>query len=220
MTAVVFDLDGTLVDSAPDLHAAAAEMTEALGLPTPSRDEIVSYIGNGIPTLVARCLDRAGLAPTDARREEALRRFIASYQKAPAKHTRPYPGVRQTLSKLRADGIALGVCTNKTAGLSWRVLEETGLAPLIAELVGGDTLPVRKPHPEPLRTVVGRLGATHEDAFFVGDSEVDSETAAAANMPFALFTRGYRKSRVSAIAHAFAFDDFAALHIPSRQVIV
>jgi len=211
MRAVVFDLDGTLVDSAPDLHAAAMEMAAGLGLTVPSRRDVVSAIGNGIPTLVARCLDGAGVAPDAPVRQEALRRFVASYEVAPATHTKPYPGVTAALSALKASGIALGVCTNKTAALSWRVLEETGLAPFFAQLVGGDTLPVRKPDPEALRTVYRRLGATRDEVLFVGDSEVDSQTAAAAGVTFALFTRGYRKSPVSAIAHAVAFDDYETL---------
>lgn len=209
MRAVVFDLDGTLVDSAPDLHAAAVEMMQALDLPPPSLAETLSDVGNGIPALVTRSLTRVG-AP-DAQHAEALRHFMTSYQGAPAVLTRPYPGVPEALAALREKDITLGVCTNKPEGMAWQVLEEIGLAGFFAGLVGGDSLPQRKPDAAPLRKVLERLGVAGQAALYVGDSEVDAATAVAAGLPFALFTRGYRKSPVADIAHDHAFDAFEKL---------
>lgn len=209
--AVVFDLDGTLVNSAPDLHAAAAGMAAELDLPAPGLADIVSYMGNGIPALVTQCLDAAGLPPAAPAREAALARFLALYEAAPAALTTPNPGIDGLLSGLRDKGVRLGVCTNKPEGASWQVLRATGLASFFDALVGGDTLPVRKPDPTPLRTVFDRLGAGGFRRVYVGDGEVDAQTAAAAAIPFALFTGGYRKTSVSAIAHDLAFDTFDAL---------
>lgn len=220
MKAAIFDLDGTLVDSAADLHAAAARMMESFGWPVPSPAAVTSYIGNGIPKLVERCLVGEEITYDDGLLTAAYDRFIQFYQQAPATLTHPYPGVAACLEELEQSGWRIGVCTNKTAGLSKSVLEATRLSAWVAVLVGGDTLPVRKPDPAPLHLAMEQLGAASSDAVYIGDSEVDSETAAAAGVRFALFTKGYRKSPIADIAHDFAFEDYSDLrgYLAARQV--
>lgn len=203
--AIVFDLDGTLVDSAPDIHAAAARILAEEGrdpLPLPV---IRSFIGNGVPTLIARVIDAAGLDPDDHGRLTA--RFMAFYDAAPADLTRPFPGVPEALAALAEAGFALGLCTNKPASATRGVLAALGLDRFDV-LVCGDSLTVRKPDPSVLEETFRRLGA---DGIYVGDSEVDAETAKRALRPFALFTGGYRKAAVEAIRHDRSFGAFADL---------
>ncbi|NCU20941.1 HAD family hydrolase, partial [Candidatus Falkowbacteria bacterium] len=120
-----------------------------------------------------------------------------------------YPNVRETLDRLAALGHPLAICTNKPLAPTRAVLAHLGLLPLFQVVLGGDSLPVRKPDPAPLFRVLADLGAPR--AVYVGDSEVDAATAQAAAMPFALFTEGYRKTPVEALPHDVAFSDFTDL---------
>ncbi len=204
----MFDLDGTLVDSAPDIHAVGARTLADLGRPPVTLDQTRAFVGNGAAVFVARCLEATGGAADPALRAEALRLFHAHYEADPAGLTRPYPGVPALLARLRAAGMPMGVCTNKPLRPAQGVLAALDLAGFFGAVVGGDTLPVLKPDPAPLRLTLDRLGADPAAALFVGDSETDAATAQAAGLPLALFTQGYRRSPVAAIPHAFAFDAF------------
>ena len=203
---VIFDLDGTLVDSAPDIHAAGVAMLEEAGLPPVTYEETRSFIGNGMPKLVERMMQATG---ADMRRHELmLRRFLEHYAAAPAERSALYPGVAEAVAALAAE-YPLGICTNKLAGPSRAVLEHFGLLGHFATIVGGDSLPAIKPSPAPLMRAIADLEG--EPALYVGDSEVDAETAEAALVTFALFTGGYRRSAVEAIPHDHAFDRFDEL---------
>ena len=203
--AVVFDLDGTLIDSAPDIHAAAARLLAEEGRAPLSLPVIRSFIGNGVPTLIERVIAAAGLDRADHPR--LTERFMVFYDAAPADLTRPFPGVPEALNRLADAGFALGLCTNKPESATRGVLSALGLD-RFEVLVCGDSLQVRKPDPSVLDETFRRLGA---DGVYVGDSEVDAETAERAVRPFALFTGGYRKTPVEAIRHDRNFADFAEL---------
>lgn len=207
MCAVVFDLDGTLIDSAPDIHSAANRMLVSVGAEPLSLGTITSFVGKGLPNLVARAMEARGVDM--ARHDELSRATLEYYEAASSALTRVYPGVVAALDELRDEGCALGICTNKPEAAARQVLEDLGLARFFPVVLGGDSLPVKKPDPEPLRVVFAALGA--EGGLFVGDSEVDAATAEAAGVPFALFTLGYRKAAVEDLPHRFAFADFTEL---------
>ncbi|MEL6977437.1 MAG: phosphoglycolate phosphatase [Pseudomonadota bacterium] len=217
--AIAFDLDGTLIHSAPDLHAAANELMAALGRAPFSLDQVIGFIGNGVPVLVERALQASGGLSEDGLEAE-IARFRGFYDAAPAALTRPYDGAPELLRRLAAAGAPIGLCTNKPEAPTRAILAALDLAAPFKVIVGGDTLPVRKPDPAPLRRCFERLGAAPAQALYVGDSETDEATAAALGAPFALFTGGYRKKPVEAFEAAFIFDDFAALeaHVFEKTV--
>ncbi|MFN3615085.1 MAG: HAD-IA family hydrolase, partial [Rubrimonas sp.] len=142
-----------------------------------------------------------------AEQARAMAAFHQAYEAQGATLARPYPGALAALDALRAAGVRLGLCTNKPEGAARIVLRDMGIEPLFDAVVGGGALPL-KPAPDMLLAAWAALGARGP---YVGDSETDAETAAAAGAPFALFTRGYRKAGVDELAPAFAFDDFATL---------
>ncbi len=208
MIPIVFDLDGTLIDSAPDIHAAAAKMQEEAGLAPLDLPRIRSFIGNGVPVLVERIMDAHQLDPDASRHEAMTARFLDHYEAAPADLTRPYANVPEMLAELAAADHPLGLCTNKPVGPSRAILEALGLGGFFSAVIGGDSFPLRKPDPMPLCAAFAALGGR---GLYVGDSEVDAATAEAAEVPFLLFTGGYRKTPVEQLRHDAAFDSFGAL---------
>jgi phosphoglycolate phosphatase len=206
----VFDLDGTLIDSAPDIHAAALATLAAEGLPPVTEAQTRSFVGNGAAVLVER-LERAAAGSADPARTARMRaRFMAEYQTAHAL-TRPYPGVVAALDALRADGWRLAICTNKPIGPTHAILSHLGWTGMFDAVFGGDSLAVMKPDPAPLHAAAQALGAG--PLVFVGDSEVDAATARAADVAFALYLGGYLRVPLDDVHHDARFSDWA--HLPA-----
>ena len=189
LKAVLCDLDGTLVDSAEDLRAALNELLAELGRDPVGAEEIKTMIGDGVGTLIERALASRGGHPCDAAR--LVPRFLALYEPNAARSTRPYPGVPETLSALRAHGLRVAVVTNKPDAATRAILATLGLAPLVEVVVGGDTAPERKPHPAPVRLALARLGVAAADAVMVGDNHHDVSAARAAGVRAIAVTYGY-----------------------------
>lgn len=208
--AIVFDLDGTLVDSLGDIVAAANQTLSDLGLPPLPREVIGRFVGNGLPKLVERMIRHCEL-PLD-RHDELTKVTLTHYTAGASKTTVPYPGIPQALASLRSQGHTLGVCTNKPEAPAQHILDALDLSQYFDAVLGGDSLTTRKPDPQHLFASFDALPA-HGSRVFVGDSEVDAETAERAEIPFLLFTRGYRKSPVTDIPHDVAYD--RAEEIPS-----
>lgn len=206
MTPVVFDLDGTLIDSAPDIHLAVSRLLADHGLPMLDLATVTSFIGNGLPVLCQRVIAATDL-PDDGF-DTLYPQLSAHYDAVNGQLTRLYPGVAETLETLAARGHPLGLCTNKPVAPTRAILQAVGLDETFACVIGGDSLPERKPDPAGLHLCFEELGG---QGAYVGDSEVDAETAVRAGTRFLLFTQGYRKTPVADLPHDAAFDDFAAL---------
>lgn len=209
MAHIVFDLDGTLIDSAPDIHAAANAVLAEAGAAPISLADTRRFIGNGAPVFVARM--RAARALPEEAQAPLYAAFAARYAEA-VELTKPYAGVFSALDALAAQGHRMGICTNKPIIPTRAVMDHLGLTRHFAAIIGGDSLPVHKPDPAPLHACFHALAGGEAAAqLYVGDSEVDAECAQRAGLRFLLYTQGYRKSEVAQIAHHAAFDDFAAL---------
>lgn len=205
---LVFDLDGTLIDSAADIHAAANNVFQNSGLKPFSYETVRGFIGNGVGVLVSRLLVHQGLPGEGDLQRELVARFVKKYEEA-FDLTTLYPGALAAIESLSADGHRLAICTNKPEGPTRAALRHFGLDRFFGVVVGGDSLAERKPHPAPLLAAIAGLGPGK--TLFVGDSEVDAETAKAAEIPFALFTEGYRKTAVDQLGAKAIFDNHAAL---------
>lgn len=204
MARIVFDLDGTLIDSAPDIHGIANSLLADDGLPPITLAQTRDFIGNGAPVFIGRLCAACGIDKANAPR--LLDKFLARYDDAVAL-TKIYPGVVSVLETLSAQGHHLGICTNKPIRPTTAVLAHLGLAPFFQTVWGGDSLPVHKPDPGPLHAAFDAL--PEGQRLYVGDSGVDAETAERAGVPFMLFTEGYRKVPVEELPHAAAFSDWA-----------
>jgi len=206
--AIVFDLDGTLVDSLADIAAAANRMLADQGLAPLPEETIRGFVGNGLPKLVERVMVHCDL-DLDLH-PDLTQAMLRHYTAASSTRTQPYPGVHEALTEFQQSGMSLGLCTNKPETPARHILQALNLEPYFDVVIGGDTLDTRKPDPSHLLTTFERLGR-HSARIFVGDSEIDAETAQRAKVPFLLFSKGYRKSPPERIPHHAAFDDFRTL---------
>jgi phosphoglycolate phosphatase len=195
--AVLLDLDGTLLDTVLDLHAAANGMLADLGRPDVAIEDIRAYVGRGIPNLVKRIL--AGNleaaddpAPPPA---EALASFRKHYAEVNGRAARPFPGVMDGLAALKAMGLPLGVITNKAAAFTGPLLERTGLAPFLSVAVSGDQLPKPKPDPMPVIWACGRLGVSPAETLLIGDSVHDFQAGRNAGCKVFLVPYGYNEGQ-------------------------
>ena len=206
---LVFDLDGTLVDSVPDLHAALNEMLRERGRRPLSPPQVKRMVGDGVPALVAHALAASGVDPAEA--GTALPRFLEIYEANAANLTRPYPGVPETLGALRRRGYRTAICTNKPQRATLAVLQGLGLLPLFDAIAGGDRFPVRKPDPGHLIALIAELGGSREAAAMIGDNENDAASARAAAIPLLLMRYGYARVDPDTLAADAILDHFSDL---------
>jgi phosphoglycolate phosphatase len=206
---LIFDLDGTLVDSVPDLRVALNEMLRERGRPPLTLPQVKRMVGDGAPTMVARALAATGAGGTDA--GGALARFLQIYEADPVRLSRLYPKVRKTLSELRRRGYRTAICTNKPQRATIAVVEGLGLGDLFDGIAGGDRFAVRKPDPGHLLGLIGELGARRERSVMIGDNENDAAAAHAAGLPLVLMRYGYARVDPDSLAADALLDHFGEL---------
>lgn len=195
--AIIFDLDGTLVDTAPDLINTLNHLLREEDCPPAAPELIRPFISEGTLAILARGFELAG---THRSREELgalFDRFIRHYSENIAIDSRPYPFLIEVLDALRARGNPLGVCTNKREDLSKRLLSQLGLDHYFAAVIGVDTLAVSKPHPGHLLGTIVAIGGEPARAVMIGDSETDIKTAKAAGIPVIALDFGYSTTPIA-----------------------
>ncbi|MBV9859486.1 MAG: phosphoglycolate phosphatase [Alphaproteobacteria bacterium] len=206
---LLFDLDGTLIDSVPDLCAALNQMLRERGRAPLTPQEVAPMVGDGMPALVSRALAARGLDPVET--PALLPRYVALYEANAANLTRPYPHVPETLELLRRRGYRLGICTNKLQRPTMVVLRALGLSELFDAVAGGDRFPVKKPDGGHVLGLIDLLYGRADRAAMIGDHENDAAAAKAAKVPILLMRYGYARGDLATLGCDALLDDFAEL---------
>jgi phosphoglycolate phosphatase len=208
---VVFDLDGTLVDTAPDLVAATNHVMGRARLPAVDADHLRPCIGLGARRMIAEAASRAGhaLGPPDL--DRMLDEFLSFYAEHIAVTSAPFPGAVAALDDLAGRGARLAICTNKRFELAQRLLTELGLATRFCLIAGRDTFDVHKPHPGHLLATIAGAGGDPGHSVMVGDSSVDIETAKAAGVPVVAVSFGYADQAIAGLGPDAVIDHFDEL---------
>lgn len=189
-TAIIFDLDGTLIDSAPDIAAAVNKVMVDIDDAELTVDYVEGFIGDGSRSMLHRIFNDRGIEHDKGFLDGKLAAYLEHYRRDPATKTQFYPSVRQDLQSLADEGFKLGVCTNKPHALTLIVLEALGIKDLFGSVIGADAVERRKPHEDHLLAVISDLGADRQKTYYVGDTEIDRACAHAAGVPFFLVNWG------------------------------
>jgi len=208
---IVFDLDGTLVDTAPDLVETLNVIFVREGLAPLPYDTARNLIGGGVKAMIASGIEAEGGVLTPARLEQMFTDFIGHYSDHIADRSRPFPGLTDALDTLGAHGHRLAVCTNKLEGLSVRLLDRFKLADRFAAICGRDTFGIQKPDPEILRRTIAAAGGTTQHAIMIGDSNTDIRTARAAGVPVIAVDFGYSERPIAEFGPDRTISHFAQL---------
>jgi len=188
---IVFDLDGTLVDTAPDLVRALNETLAVEGLPSVKLDTVRTMVGQGARVLIERAAARYGVSYQAERLDQLTETFVSFYRADIARESKPFPGVEDALETLAALGAKLSVCTNKRTELSLALLQALGMTYWFAAIIGADVVAHRKPHPDHYRAAVTAAGGTVRRSVMIGDTIADVAAARGAGAPVAVVAFGY-----------------------------
>lgn len=208
---IVFDLDGTLVDTAPDLIKTLNVVFASEGMPPVDYDTARNLIGGGAKAMLVRGIEAEGRAVEPAKLQKMFDDFIAYYAEHVADHSRPFPGLHDALDTLAARGCRFAVCTNKLEGLSRLLLDKLELTSRFEAICGQDTFAIQKPDPEILRRTVAAAGGSMQRAMMIGDSETDVRTARNAGIPVIAVDFGYSETPVAEFAPDRLISAFAEL---------
>lgn len=218
MAALLFDLDGTLADTKPDLHAAMNFVLRQNGLDEVPDEAITNMIGGGARMILQRGLEANETRWDDAKLDAATEEFVLWYDQNIDGHTKIYPNLMPILDAAKAAKIPMAVVTNKRESLSAKLLYRLGLQGYFDALVGGDTLPKRKPAPDTIELALARLGCAPQDAIMVGDSEADSDGARAANVACICVSFGYRRVSLEELKADAIIDDYAEFAAAAKAI--
>ena len=216
--ALIFDLDGTLIDSAPDCRASINRVLAELGRRKLTLEETKDMVGWGGRVLVEKALIQTGEAGTPEDIDRALDAFLKTYAAHPADHTTVFPGVLEALEKFKADRIKMGICTNKPTATPPPVLEAMGLDGFFDVISCGDAVPHPKSDGRHVRLVVEELGATIETTAMVGDSESDISAAIDAGVKSVCVTFGYAHAPVETLGADALIGHFDELPDALRKI--
>jgi phosphoglycolate phosphatase len=208
LEALIFDLDGTLVDTAPDLHAATNHVLGLIDRQPISMVELRAFVGHGAMNLIERGVAATGEAVDDATLKRLHKQFLEYYGDNISDHSVVFDGLLTVLETAQTHRLKMGVCTNKVERLSLKLLSELKMMHHFGSLIGGDTLPVMKPDPSPLIEAAKRLGVNPKNILMVGDSETDIRTAQNAAVPVIAVTFGYTSQHVSAFDPTHMIDHY------------
>lgn len=208
---LVFDLDGTLIDSAPSLAGSLGVLLREMGIEPITTAETRRLIGNGVAVLVRRALESRQTVLSADRLAAAVERFMQIYEDRLLYETQLYPNVDKTLQHLAVKGWKLAVCTNKAERLSRRILDDLGLMSVFSVVSGPETFNCAKPSPQILTRTIEAAAGADKPAVLIGDSEVDIATAKAASVPVIAVTYGYCQSPLAELRPDGIVDDFDEL---------
>jgi phosphoglycolate phosphatase len=211
MRTIVFDLDGTLVDTAPDLISTLNLVLAGEGLPPVAYDDARRMIGGGARRMIERALIAEGRTVSGAELDRLFRIFIDHYSAHIADRSRPFPQLERVLQQLTGEGCRLAVCTNKLEWLSLRLLDTLNLSRYFAAICGQDTFGIQKPDPQMLRLTIRRAGGDVHKTIMIGDSLTDVRTARAANVPVIAVDFGYSEVTPTALNADRLISSFAEL---------
>jgi phosphoglycolate phosphatase len=209
---IAFDLDGTLVDTAPDLLTALNIVLAGEGLGPVSSDAIVGYVGRGARAMLARAYAVDGRSLSPAKHDALFSAFLAEYDRHIVDASRPFAGVEAMLDRFAAGGWRIAVCTNKYEAPARKLLDLLGLGPRFAVVAGQDTFGVSKPDPRHLTETVRLAGGSWNRAVMVGDSQIDIDTGRAAGVPVVAVTFGYSPVPVAELNPTAVIDHFSQLY--------
>lgn len=205
---LLFDLDGTLADTAADLCNTLNVILELHGRERVPQERVRHLVGGGARLLLERGFRETGEPASDALLDRSFHEFLDYYDHHIADHTKLWPGVREQLDLLTERGALMAVCTNKVEGLSRKLLEMLSIDHYFPVVIGGDTLPVKKPDPEHLFEAIRRLGGENVHSVMVGDSETDVHAAKNARLPSICVTFGYTRVPVAELGAEATIDHF------------
>ena len=208
---VIYDLDGTLIDSAKDMQMAVSRVLADHDLPPVSEDDVRIFMGQGSKVTMGKAFAKNGRTLDDATLSAVTREFVRYYEADPVSHTVAFEGVAEVVARFGRLGLKQGVCTNKFEKPSRMILEHLKLMPPITDVAGADTFPVRKPDPKHILLLVDRMGGDPKRTVMIGDSIHDVEAAHAAGLPAVLVSWGYTARPASELGAEAVIEQFGAL---------